>query len=600
MRKNYVHLVLLLLLNISMFGQKVTLTPTLVNGVGFSTGSINLASIPTSTISLSIKVEIPSTAAVGDQGTIKIYFSKGSALGSNIATGGDGGALYFGGGKVATRNFLINLNWNDFLTSGGFIFAEYNNNSIAYKSSNIPVVKNSTVNTGTNLNPPADAPNPNNIVNTLCCNQTIRLGDKPAPITGSQYLNPYEGEPYGITYRITVDNGQINNYDDLNKTLYLDYTTELKDITINKQLGYVYGGQLPNKSNTVTIKVVPSPILTNFISTNGLSLNSEDRYELSNVKTINLNGYVSKVNLNILENPTHVSKRGDNLADVESYKWEYHNDELHNNPWITIPNESNGAIDFSDPSQLNLKDTNYTIRRIAIYKNISRVSNEIKLVVRGIRYNNTICCDQILKIFSSTDFEKPQIITGSTPFLDNTIEGATNFTIQSIRYQWQSQSISRGTSVWSDIPEARSKDYTPSQPLTVGTIGDRTRNGFTTSYNYRRIALIRYRYYNKKWIEETVSSYSNESSLSGTKTDPFIKIYPNPSTSILNIESTSDITNSKLTISNITGVIVNSNDFTLENPNLININVSNLIPGTYFISIENENLGIIQKTFIKQ
>ncbi|WP_229655055.1 hypothetical protein [Flavobacterium sp. LC2016-23] len=144
MRKNYIPLVFLLLLNISMFGQKVTLTPTVVNGAGFSAGPINLASIPYSTISLGVKVEVPSNVAVGDQGTIKIYFSKGLALGGNVAIGGDGGALYFGGGKVATRNFVINLNWTDFLTAGGFIYAEYKS-GVSYNSSNFAVVKNATM-----------------------------------------------------------------------------------------------------------------------------------------------------------------------------------------------------------------------------------------------------------------------------------------------------------------------------------------------------------------------------------------------------------------------------------------------------------------------
>jgi hypothetical protein len=595
MRKNYVYFVLLLLLNISMFGQKVTLTPTLVNGMGYSGGSINLGSLPTSTISLSAKVDIPSSAAVGDQGTIKIYFSKGTALGSNVANNGDGGVLYFGGGNTATRSFIIKLSWNDFLTTGGFIYAEYNNGT-AYKSSNITVIKNSTVNTGTNLNPPADAPNPKKIVNTLCCNQTIRLGDKPAPITGSQYLNPYEGLPYGVNRRWNITNSWDVIADYINEILYLDYTTELKDITINRELGYVYGGEFPNKSNTVKIKVVPSPILRNEISVTETS-NSEGLIELSSLKKSTITGFNSIVNLKVLQDPYYTIQARDPGAEVESYKWEYHDDSLFRNPWITIPNESTASIDFSNPSQLNSEDTNYSIRRIAIYKDISRVSNVIKFIFRGLRYNNTICCDQILKIFSSTEFEKPQIIIGSTPTIDNTIEGATSFTIQSIAYQWQSQVANIGTSIWSDIVGATSKDYEPTQPLSVST---RRGAGFETSYNYRRIAIIKYRYFKDKWINETVSSYSNESSLSGTQNEPFIKIYPNPSTSILNIESIFNISNVKLTISNIMGVVVNSNDFSLENPKLINIDVSNLIPGTYFINIENENIGKIQKTFIKQ
>lgn len=600
MKKNYLYVILLLLSNLLAIGQKVTLTPTLVNGAGYSGGSINLGSLPTSTISLSVKVDIPSTAAVGDQGTIKIYFSKGTALGSNIATGGDGGALYFGGGKVATRSFIINLSWGDFLTSGGFIFAEYKSGT-SYVSSNIAVIKNSTVNTGTNLNPPADAPNPNKIVNTLCCNQTIRLGEKPAPVIGSQYLNPYEDLPYGITRRITINNGYIDNYDDINKILYLDYTTELKDITINRQLGYVYGNELPNKSNTVTIKVVPSPILTNTINTNDI-LNSDGYYELSNVKTLNLYGFASKVNLNILEDPSHINQRGDNITDVDNYRWEYKNNKLTSNPWITISNETQEDLNFSDPSQLsNTEDTNYLVRRIAIYKNVSRVSNKINVLVRGLRFNNTICCDQILKIESPTNFEDPQTIIGSTVSVDKPIQEGQNFLIKSITYQWQSQSTTGvyPTSIWSNISGATSKDYLPSQPLKV--VFDR-RGGyaFESSYKYRRVVTIKYSVVTNKLINGTAICYSNETYLNGTVSTPYIQVYPNPASTILNIDCTVNISDAKLTILDIMGNIVNSNVFSVLNSKLISINVSDLITGTYFIIIENEHLGKIQKTFIKQ
>jgi hypothetical protein len=121
---------------------------------------------------------------------------------------------------VATKSFVINLNWTDFLTSGGFIYAEYKSGA-SYNSSNIAVIKNATMTTGTTLNPPADAPNPATIVNTLCCNQTIRLGDKPAPITGSQYLNPYKEEPYGINSQWTnTSNGASPTLDDINRILF--------------------------------------------------------------------------------------------------------------------------------------------------------------------------------------------------------------------------------------------------------------------------------------------------------------------------------------------------------------------------------------------
>lgn len=122
MKKITLILLLILFYNPKSFGQTVTLTPTAVNGVNINTGPINLGSIPNSSISLAVDVKFPAGAAVGDQGTIKIYFSKGTGLGSNVATGGNGGALYFGNGQVASRSFNINLNWTDFQTSGGYIY----------------------------------------------------------------------------------------------------------------------------------------------------------------------------------------------------------------------------------------------------------------------------------------------------------------------------------------------------------------------------------------------------------------------------------------------------------------------------------------------
>jgi hypothetical protein len=601
MRKNYVYLVLLLLLNISMFGQKVTLTPTVVNGASFSAGSINLASVPYSTISLSVKVEMPATAAPGDNGTIRIYFSKGAALGSNVAIGGDGGALYFGGGKTATRSFVINLNWTDFLTAGGFIFAEYRSGA-SYVSSNISVIKNATMTTGTTLNPPADAPNPSNIVNTLCCNQTIRQGDKPAPITGSQYLNPYSGLPYGVNSQWLVTNGPTTSLDDVNRIMHIDYITELKNITVTRKLGYSYGGQFPNKSNDVIITVVPSPILRNTISVIA-PINSEGFIELSSIKKLPITGYGSVVNLKVLQDPFYTVQPRDPGANVDSYKWEYTKTLANlagSRTWTSIPNENSTNLDFYDPSEKSsLEDTYYLVRRISSYQNINNASEPIKVLIRGIRYDNTICCDQTLKILSPTDSEKPQTIIGSTPMVDSSISEGTNFSIQSIAYQWQVQSPELDSSPWSDISGATSKDYLPSQTLKI--VRDRRGSyNFELSYKYRRIAKINYQSFTTKWIYGTVSSYSNETSLDGSTSGSFIQIYPNPASSILNIECSVDIADAKLTISNVLGNIVNSNNFTILNSKLISVDVTNFTTGTYFITIENQNLGRVQRTFVKQ
>jgi hypothetical protein len=596
MRKNYVYLVLLLLLNISMFGQKVTLTPTVVNGASFSAGSINLASVPYSTISLSVKVEMPATAAPGDNGTIRIYFSKGAALGSNVAIGGDGGALYFGGGKTATRSFVINLNWTDFLTAGGYIFAEYKSGA-SYVSSNISVIKNATMTTGTTLNPPADAPNPTKIANTLCCNQTIRLGEKPKPITGSQYLNPYSGLPYGVNSQWLVTSGPTTSLDDVNRIMHIDYITELKNIIVTRKLGYNSGGQFPNKSNDVTITVVPSPIIANEISVD-TSIDENGFYEITNTNPKAIFGSKSYVNLNVLQNPSYISKRGDAVADIEKYEWEYTitNKALGGfNYWTTLPNEITTSINsYNFPDISSTNDNYFLLRRIVTYQNIKYASTPLKIVIRTIRNNNTICCDQTVKVLSSTEIESPFLITGSN---------AVSSTNQSLFYQWQSQTkdISGKTTNWSNIVGATSKDY---QPLPLQFVSSGGRGEPTVpSYNYRRIA--------KTNIYNGETSYSNEVSLTSSKsiTRSDIIIYPNPATSILNIENTntriygSNLADSTISIVSITGVPVASNNFSIINPNLITVNISNLTTGSYFINIESYRSGrsnTEQFTFIKQ
>lgn len=610
MKKNYIYLSLLLLFNTIMLGQTVTLTPTMVNGMSVSSGPINLGGVSYSSISLSVKVVIPNNVAVGDQGTIKIYFSKLSPQNVNVAIGGDGGQLYFGGGKIATRSFNINLTWEDFFTSGGFIFAEYKNSGsisgASYKSANVAIIKNATLNGDGTVNPPADAPDPSKIPNSLCCNQIVRLGDKPTPITASQYPNPYSNQLYGINSSWEANgNGSVRfqNLDNVNQILEINYISQPGNFNVTRSLGYNYSNEKLNISNSVAITVVPSPILRNSISAND-QVNSEGFIELSSLKKLAISGENSVVNLKVLEDPFYVIQIRDPGAKVDSYKWEYTTtDKGMLERWTTITNENSPHLNFSDPSQFsNFEDTYYLIRRIAIYQNISQISNQIKVLVKGLRYNNTICCDQILKITSPNNFENSQLITGSTPSLDNPYPEGYGFRIYLINYQWQSQNLEGGypTTSWSNIPGATSKDYLPSLPLTV--VSDRRgRYGFKSTYKFRRIATINYVVSIKsKDIYGIATSYSNEAYLDGTASQPYIQLYPNPTSSILNIESTTDMLNSKITISNIMGNVVNSNNFSVSNPKLINIDVADLPTGTYFITIENQHVGTIQKTFIKQ
>lgn len=598
MRKKYFYLAFLFSLFTTIsFAQKVILTPTVVNGASISTsGPINLGGTPNSSVSLGVIVEMP--AIPGNTGTISIYSIYG--FNANVVIGGNGGILIFNEGKVASRSFVVNLKWSDFQTSGGYIYAEYKTASgVAYKSGYISVVKNATMGGGT-INPPADAPNPSKITNTLCCNQTVRLGEKPAPITGSQYLNPYENYIYGVNSRWTVDNGNIVGVDNVTKTLYPDYTTQLKNITIKRFLGYNGASDLPNGSNTITITVVPSPITSNEIRVSG-STNSDGSIEIATTNPKDIFGDQSSINLLSLQNPFYTPTRRDPSVMINNYEWEYSvtNGATEERAWNKIPNQSSVSLNSMYLPRFNSnKDNFYLVRRIALYENLKIASNTLKISMRAIRDNNTICCNQALQISSSNLIETPSIISGKTTISDRNTY---------LFYQWQSQIISeRGTKVsnWANIPQATSKDYTPPTPEFIPGTG---RNQPTVPiYNYRRIAT------DYGYLGETY--YSNEISLTSS-TSGYLKssliIHPNPATSILNIENTDtslygdkNFKNALVSIVNIMGNVVNSNDFSLLNSNLISINISNLPAGLYFINISGDITSQLsyteQFTFVKQ
>lgn len=596
MKKKYFYYILLLLFNTSiLFGQKVTLTPLLVNGKSYTSGPINLESTSTSSVTLNVKVESPT--ATGNDGTINVYYYKASALGGNIATGGNGGSLIFGGGKIANRQFVISLNWYEFATSGGSLYAEYKNaTGIIYKSASIAIIKNATVGGGT-LTPPADAPNPAKIANTLCCNQTVRLGERPQTITGSQYSNPYANYSYGINESWSANgNRTIKFLNFKSSALNIDYITDPQNFTITRSLGYNNTSNLTNKSNTITITVVPSPITANIISINNPP-NEDGFAEIINTNPKEIAGYRSTINLNTLQDPFNTPKRDDKHASIERYEWEY---GLTNktyptvNDWLTIPNENSTSLNSSSlPILNNSEEIFYLVRRIAIYKDLRITSNYLKVVLRSVRKNNTICCDQILYVSPSDEIESPSLLTGPEAFSD---KGRYLF------YRWQSQSIGNRNEPkgnWSNINGATSKDYFP--PALQVIPNNDSRGGNTIpEYNYRRIAT------DNTYNGETY--YSNEISLtytyrSKTPTSSII-VYPNPATSIINIEDKNNTftARSSISIVNTMGIVVSSNNFSIINPNLISIDISNLIIGTYFLNVQtfvNGRRNTKQFTFIK-
>lgn len=578
MKKSTIILFLIALFyNIPSFGQTVTTSITLVNNTNVnSTDPINLGTNAVSNISLATNVSLPSAQNDSYPGTITIYYQKNTSSPAIVPQGGNGGNLLFLGGTSVSRNFNITLDATQFDLTGGFLYTEYKSYSgVKYKSSNVSIIKSSGGGSPVDISSAS---------NTLCCNQTIRYGDKPNVITGSV-------APNNIMVSWSISSGSSSSNIEIPNTIDFDYLFN----TITTTRTFQSGGYT-KKSNTITTTVVPSPILSNIISVN-MPLNTDGYAEFSSLKGIDIYTSASKVNLNILQDPFHINQRGDNYADIDGFQWEFTNIDK-NNPiygkknWTSIANNNSASLSSFNPLPNSTSGDNYyLVRGIASYNGIKRVSNELKIMTRTLRYNNTICCDQTLKTTSSTTIENPSTITGSTPVYSNPNLDPNN-SYYSISYQWQSQKISRSIEAWIDIIGATSKDYSP-LPLT--TIVN-TRNGTISveaTYNYRRIAKFTYTgFINGIWSSASESCYSNESNLgfSVDNTPPDVTIYPNPVSTILNVASIHDSLNNttKISIANSVGGVVNSNNFSLISPNLINIDVSNLLMGTYFITIQTE------------
>lgn len=588
MKKSTIILFLMTLFyNIASFSQTVTIEGSLlVNNSTISSGAtINLGTNSISNVNLTAKVVIPTVQNDNYPGTIAVYYQKNASSTALVPVGGQGGNLLFFGGLNVTRSFTIALDATQFDLTGGLLYVEFTSYSGAkYKCDKIPIIKSSGGVT------PVDITNASN---TLCCNQTIRYGDKPNAITGNI-------PPNNISVSWSMSAGASSFNIEIPNTINFDYL--FNTITTYRTF---QSGSITKKSNTITTTVVPSPILSNTISVN-MSLNADGYAEFSSLKGIDINTTASKVNLNILQDPFHINQRGDNYGDIDGFQWEFTNIDI-NNPiygkknWTSIANNNSASLSSFNPLPNSTSGNNYyLVRGIASYNGIKRVSNELKIMTRTVLYNNTICCDQTLKSLSLGSIELPVTIIGSLPLFIKTIVG-TNLTY-STSYQWQSQKIGRSVEAWVDIIGATSKDYLPLPLIAIVN----TRNGSTTveaTYNYRRIAKFNYQYYDGvKWINGSDSCYSNESNLgyavNNTLAD--VTIYPNPVSSILNVASIQNSlnTNTIISIANSMGGIVNSNSFSLISPNLINVDVSNLLIGTYFITIQTATRNY-SLTFIK-
>ncbi|OUL62768.1 T9SS type A sorting domain-containing protein [Flavobacterium sp. AJR] len=566
MRKKYFYFVLTLLFSTTiLFGQKVTLTPLLVNGKGYTTGSINLGSYSTSSITLSVQIESP--VATGNDGNINIYYVKTAAMGSITPSGGNGGSLFFGGGKIATRSFVISLNSSDFNTSGGYIYAEYKNASgVAYKSSNITVIKDGTPTNPTN---PTTPPQP--ITKTIV--EKIPYGGTPLLPQYYEYSNT-EHQEWVVNDNIPFE-GMRND-----AKLYTPSLAKLKQKTTLKD-GTVYYSDAVNVYVLYFLKQFKDLYVDNKISSNqylndGESPNTiigNQASETHSVPIPGVRGYQQVTNP--LTNYQWQARIKFPLL------WANHNDiYFYSYGWTDIPGAT--QINYTPPKT----DRAMEYRRLVLEDPLDQsslrncaTSNVVSIVpLINDSTQNIICCDQTL--------------TTSTRDVADPIIG--DYTFGSSVNQWQ---ISEDGTNWKDIFGKTNKDCKPSYVLTDD---DRRGNNTSKTQYYRRLI---YNFNDNKFYTSNTAKINYNLNNNNPNTERIL-VYPNPTASILNIESSEiNFINAQISIVNVAGNVFIPNSTSIINSNSISLDVSNFITGTYFINIQTSinyrRSTLHQVTFIK-
>lgn len=546
MRKKYILLFFLFAFNTLMFGQKVTITPTTVNGYSYSYGSINLASVSKSTISLGVKVETPVNAP--DNGTVTIYYEKSSGWGANIPSGGNGRFLFFGGGKIGLASFVIYLNSADFNVSGGNLYAEYKTFSgVVYKSNKISIIKD---------NIPSPPP--------------------PSPSPPKQEIVPYGGIPI------------LPEFSDYYDITSKDWVYPTSDVIVDVNSPF-YQSQTLRQKTTYTYRIIISENISFFVVNFLAHLKN---LRVDNVITGNqylIDGQIPQTIIGNEASESHSVEVAGSIRNqtvtnsLNNYPfqwqarikypllWSYLSDsyfQLYG--WKDIPGAT--QINYTPPASNNAME----YRRLIIENPLDQseyrrcaTSNVIEIIPLNTDLTkNKICCDQTV---NNGDSANP--INGDTP--------------NSVYYQWL---ISEDNTNWIPIGAAENKEYTPYVVQ---------RNLYEPKIQYYKRIIYSF-YYNIHYISNVVKITIEPQVFVSTK------IYPNPATSILNIENiraSSVISNVIITNSNGSTVIPNS--YSPITSSLIQLNVANLQPGIYFLSMVITNAGSsrgfnYETTFIKQ
>ncbi len=482
----------------------------------------------------------------------------------------------------ASIYFTVSLNKADFYATGGVLYADYLSNAgNHFVSSEIAITG------GSRVSPPSYG-SWMNVPNAICCDQFVREGDKADPIFASVVSTtiPFNvwwhenGTPLAYFYRQNYASDRVNVLD-------LGYMNETA--TFQRYIGNDYPY---NASDEVTITIIPNAIIGNSISTNGSLVAGEtSKYEINSGQAVQFDGGVCHVNLAIYNDPYHPPQMGDPMVTINSYQWQYRKSEYSGDKkWYDIPGATGGNLTgFTATATPN----DFYIRRIARYVDISRVSREIEIIVRNTSQTNVICCSQDLQTVNGS-LPAPQILTGSVPSFEYTLAPVGfNMNTYSISYQWESKVR---TNPWTAIAGATQKNYQPPTP--------------TIATSYRRKCTINYQgSKNGNPYSGSYVIYSDPVSITvptGRRRMAYnpdidewnVSVFPNPVSSILNIESDSNTYDIDLKIVNMLGAEQSIFSSKVDS-RLIQVDVSTLSQGLYILTIKDAN-RVVQKKFLKK
>lgn len=528
-----------------------------------SQNPINFGTSATKNVSLSANISLQSVPSDSYPGTIKIYYKRNQASPAIIPTGGDGGNLLFFGGTFGLRDFNITLLEGQFDASGGFLYAEYETYShIKYKSGNISIIKSTSPENPDPENPDPGNPNPGSC--NWCYGQIL----------------PYGGIPVFPRLPENV-NGAIYDWVEVTTQGYVPRTlpelsipfTSTRTFKQRKRVGQTVSYIGEKKILVQGITNVDATTISNNVLTD-VSING-------NQVIINGNGATI--------GRTYVNNLG--------YVYQWQSKSILSENWGLIDNSENAAFYSSNPfisfQSIDIPITREYRRVIIRPIESMMVTGIASNVLRIYKFtvdntiNNTICCN---RTYNSTGVISPIIGSSDSGF----------------NYQWQVGYMNNYTNsiIWTDVVGAVLKDYTPERPSPY-SLGPR---GQGNNRYYRRIMIntSNYKVYESNIVILTYLTTSNRlSSAEETNKDQLaslednnISIFPNPATSVINIEF-QDVSSYYIKVIDLTGIVILSKKPNTSSIHSLEIDISKLQKGVYNLVFEKGGNKIVKK-IIKQ